>query len=91
MVSSTWKTAMFIDGNKEKLARDMSLGQGETLDVLAQLLGLRDDHKSSFYRLTKDNFATIFPSDTATTDEVLVELKQVLGQDAELSRYSTLI
>src|SRR5258705_145254 len=34
MVKSTWKTSMFIDGNKERLARDMAIGGGETLDSL---------------------------------------------------------
>src|SRR5881392_1024005 len=33
-VKSSWKTALFIDGNKEQLARDMSVGSGETLDSL---------------------------------------------------------
>lgn len=37
-VSSNWKTAMYIDGNKSKLARDMSKGSGESLESLAQLL-----------------------------------------------------
>jgi len=91
VVSSNWKTALFIDGNKEKLARDMSMGQGETLDSLAQLIGVQDQHKSSFFRLAKENFGTIFATDTATTDQVLAGLKQVLAKDAELSRYSTLI
>ena len=38
VVSSNWKTAMFIDGNKSQLARDAASGQGETLDALAALL-----------------------------------------------------
>src|SRR5688572_19648643 len=46
VVKSNWKTAMFIDGNKEKLARDMSIGSGETLDSLASLIGVRDDQKA---------------------------------------------
>src|SRR6266850_7731659 len=28
-VKSNWKTSLFIDGNKGKLARDMSVGSGE--------------------------------------------------------------
>ena len=30
VVSSNWKTALFIDGNKSQLARDAASGQGET-------------------------------------------------------------
>ena len=40
-VRSNWKTALFIDGNKEQLARDISVGSGETLDSLALLMGSR--------------------------------------------------
>src|SRR5574343_228488 len=38
VVSSNWKTALFIDGNKSQLARDAASGQGETLEAPAALL-----------------------------------------------------
>lgn len=91
MVTSNWKTALFIDGNKEKLARDMSMGGGETLDSLAQLIGVQDQHKPSFFRLAKHEFGTIFASDSASTEQVMAGLKRALANDAELSRYSTSI
>ena len=53
-VRSTWKTAMFIDGNKERLARDMSIGNGETLDSLAHLIGVRDEHRATFNRVVAE-------------------------------------
>ncbi|MFL6622587.1 MAG: DUF3015 domain-containing protein [Sulfurifustaceae bacterium] len=91
VVKSTWKTAMFIDGNKEKLARDMSIGNGETLEALAKLMGVRDEDKSAFFLATKDNFARIFASDNASTDQILVSLKQVLVESRNLSTYSAAI
>jgi hypothetical protein len=91
VVSSTWKTALFIDGNKERLARDMSMGDGETLDALAKLIGVRDEHKAGFFRATKENFGTIFASESASTDQVLAGLKQVLAANNNLSGYSTQI
>lgn len=91
MVTSNWKTALFIDGNKERLARDMSIGDGETLDALAKLIGVRDEHKAGFFRATKENFGAIFASESASTDQVLSGLKQVLAANTELSGYSTQI
>ncbi|BAV34235.1 signal peptide protein [Sulfuricaulis limicola] len=88
VVKSDWKTAMFIDGNKEKLARDMSTGSGESLESLAKLIGVQDQHKPAFFQATKENFAKIFSSDNATTDQVLASLKQVLASDSELAQYS---
>lgn len=91
VVKSNWKTAMFIDGNKEKLARDMSLGTGETLDSLAKLIGVRDEDKSAFVSVTKENFGRIFSSESASTDQILVSLKQVLSESSSLAGYSTSI
>lgn len=91
VVKSNWKTAMFIDGNKEKLARDMSTGSGEALESLAKLIGIQDQHKAAFFKATKDNFARIFASDSVTTDQVVVSLKQVLAADSELVQYSQTI
>lgn len=88
VVKSTWKTAMFIDGNKDKLARDMSTGSGEALESLAKLIGIQDQDKAAFFRATKDNFARIFASENPTTDQVLASLKQVLAADSELAQYS---
>lgn len=91
LVSSNWKTAMFIDGNKEKLARDMSVGGGETLDALAKLIGIRDEDKATFFQVAKDNFGTIFSADAVTAEQILAGLKQAMATDAQLSPYSTLI
>lgn len=90
-VSSTWKTAMFIDGNKDKLAQDMSKGSGESLQSLAQLIGIKDADKAAFYRATKENFAQIFGSEQASADQIAAGLKQVLAADSSLAQYSAAI
>jgi len=88
VVRSNWKTAMFIDGNKEKLARDMSVGEGEALDSLAALVGVRPEHKAAFSMTTKENFGRIFASEHASTEEIVAGLKQVLAESETLSIYS---
>jgi hypothetical protein len=90
-VSSTWKTAMYIDGNKSKLAMDMSKGSGESLESLAQLIGVKEADKAAFYRATKENFAQIFSSEQASADQIAVALKQVLAADSTLSQYTAAI
>jgi hypothetical protein len=91
VVNSSWKTAMFIDGNKSKLARDMSTGSGETLESLANLIGVQEQDKAAFFRATKDNFARIFPSADPTTDQVVASLKQVLSTNEQLEQYARAI
>jgi len=87
-VRSTWKTAMFIDGNKERLARDMSVGEGEALESLAHLLGVQEADRAAFNRIARDNMHRIFPSDNAGTEQVVSELRAVLMSDAKLARYT---
>jgi hypothetical protein len=90
VVKSNWKMAMFIDGNIDQLARDMSKGSGETLDNLATLIGVRAEHRAEFNRVTKENFSRIFAADV-TTRQVMAALKEVLSKDAELAQYSATI
>lgn len=86
-VSSNWKTSMFIDQNREKLARDMSAGGGETLASLEHLLGVQEQDRAAFARVAKNNVERIFPSDAVSTEQVMVALRQALAGDAALSRY----
>jgi len=86
-VRSTWKTAMFIDGNKERLARDMSVGSGEALDSLAHLLGVEAADRAAFNRVARDHMQSIFPSENAGTEQILSGLRQALASDAKLGRY----
>src|SRR5215472_4126652 len=90
VVKSAWKTAMFIDGNKDRLARDMSVGNGETLDSLAHLIGVREEDRAAFDRAMQANVSLIFPSGS-TTGESVVALKQVLSSDRELAHYAAKI
>ena len=90
-VTSTWKTTMFIDGNKERLARDMSIGNGETLDSLAHLIGVQDEHRAKFNRALQENLSRIFPSENVATEQIVVALKDVLASDRELAQYAASI
>lgn len=87
VVHSNMKTAMFIRDNKDQLARDMSVGSGETLAALSHLLGVQTQDQAAFNRLTKDNVARIFSTDSVATDQVVASLRDVLASDATLSRY----
>ncbi len=86
-VTSSMKTAMFIEDNKQQLARDMSVGNGEALASLAHLMGVKAEDQAEFNRVTKDNVARIFATDTVATKEVVGALREVLASDATLSQY----
>jgi hypothetical protein len=85
-VKSSWKTALFIDGNKEMLARDMSVGSGETLDSLAHLMGVEAQDRDAFNRVAKENLWKIFAADS--TNDIMANFRLVLAADAQLARYT---
>ncbi|MCC6302034.1 MAG: DUF3015 domain-containing protein [Gammaproteobacteria bacterium] len=91
VVAQPVKVAMFIDTNLDKLAYDMAVGQGETLDSLANLIGMEGSDKAAFFELAKANYAEIIPSDRANTQDVIAALNQVLAQNGELAKYAHLV
>ena len=90
-VSSSWETAMFIDGNKKALARESAAGQGETLDALASLIGVDAQDKTAFIQLAQDNFTRIFPSADVTAAEIQISLREVVAANSQLKKYATAI
>lgn len=88
VVSSQWKTAAFIDANMNRLALDMSRGEGESLSSLASLVGVSAGDTAAFNGTVQKNFSQIFSSPTASSNDVAAGLKNVLAQDAALARYS---
>jgi Protein of unknown function (DUF3015) len=85
-VKSSWKTALFIDGNKEMLARDMSVGSGETLDSLAHLMGVEAQDRAAFNQVAKENLSKIFAADS--TADIMTSFRQVLSGNEQLARYT---
>ena len=50
---------VFIQNNREKLANDISRGQGETLEAYLKLIGAEAANK----KVLQQNFATLFAAD----------------------------
>jgi hypothetical protein len=86
MVSSSWKSAMFIDGNKLTLARDAAAGKGESLEALASVMGVKSEDKAALFSTLKDQFAVVFADEA-----VAANLKKVLASDARLAGYAATI
>jgi hypothetical protein len=85
-IKSSWKTSLFIDGNKEQLARDMSVGSGETLDSLAHLMGVEAQDRAAFNQVAKENLWKIFAADS--TADIVANFRQVLAANEQLARYT---
>ena len=82
-VASPSKMAMFMGENMNKLAMDMSRGQGETLTTLAGLKGVDPADRAHFYAVTQANVGRIFVSDDVTAGEALQGLELGAGRGSD--------
>jgi len=82
------RIAQFTGDNLEKLARDMAVGDGESLNSLASLWEVETQDKPAFFKATQTHFAQIFPNENVTSKDVLLSLNNVLAADPALKRYN---
>jgi hypothetical protein len=88
VISSRARLSMFMGTSADRLARDMSVGHGEVLNVLADLMGIKEQDKSLFFQTTHANFSIIFAADHKTTGQVLAALQEVMAKDTILAAYT---
>ena len=86
-VTADARINMYASANIDQLASDMASGRGESLDTLAQLIGVEDADKPAFFSLAKRNFGALFPSDQVSAGEMIGSLKGLMADDAQLSQY----
>jgi hypothetical protein len=82
-LSSAQATRIFIEANREALAKDISRGSGETIGTLTWISGCADS-RAVGARLQK-NFRAIFPNETVSNDDVTATLLSTLKGDASLA------
>ncbi|MFH7806815.1 MULTISPECIES: DUF3015 family protein [unclassified Acinetobacter] len=83
----TAQAVTFTNENAESLARDMAVGEGESLNVLAELLNIRAQDKARFFAVSKQNFAKIYAAENHDSLQVLASLQAVMAKDEVLKAY----
>ena len=81
----TAQAVTFTNENAETLARDMAVGEGESLNVLAELLNIKSQDKARFFAVSKQNFSEI--SENQNSLQFLASLQTVMAQDEVLKAY----
>ena len=87
-VTSSAKLALFIDGNMDNLARDISQGQGETLSTLAEVWGVEKQDQATFNEVAQANFSKVFTSENVTSQAVLENLNNLMSANKQLATYT---
>ncbi|NHC02535.1 DUF3015 family protein [Acinetobacter sp. 187] len=83
----TAQAVTFTNENAETLARDMAVGQGESLNVLAELLNIKSEDKARFFAVSKQNFSEIYSDKNQDSLQVLASLQAVMAKDDVLKAY----
>lgn len=90
VITASARTSLFASANIDRLAREMAMGEGETLETLAHLMGIENADHAAFFELTKSHFGQIFHADEVTAGDMLVQIDRLMSDDSRLARYATL-
>jgi hypothetical protein len=77
----------FIDANLEQIAADTARGDGETLQALADVIGIEQADQPHFKAQMQANFDTLFPGEQTTSGQTYNGVVTVMAKDAALSKY----
>ena len=75
-------TKNFVDANREVLAKDISRGSGEAIGALAVINACADSAKIG--PALQKNFQVIFPTESATNEQVTDAILKTLHSDPSL-------
>ncbi len=79
----TQRTQVFVEANRETLAKDISRGQGETIVNLAAIAGCGD--ADAVGATLQSHFQAIFPDEKTPSPQVTQSLLETLKADASLA------
>ena len=76
----------FMNDNMDQLAADSARGQGETLDALAQVMGVEAADTAAFRATVQSNFDSMFTTEV-TAGDAFRSLTEAMSQDKALQKY----
>ncbi len=74
---------VFIEANREALAKDISRGSGETIGTLTWISGCSDSR--SVGAKLQQNFTSIFPDEKVSNEKVTATIRETLKGDKALA------
>mgnify|MGYP001143080289 CR=1 FL=1 len=75
--------ALFIEVNREALAKDVSRGSGETISNLSAIMGCSDS--KAVGTVLQKNFKAIFPNQSVSTDSITDSIFSTIGKEKTLA------
>ena len=77
----------FIEENIDLIAMESASGKGETIEALAELIGISDTDKRTFELALHSNFDALFPSEETSSGQVYDSLVHIMAHNPRLAKY----
>ena len=78
-IASNTRIQQYVADNMDQLATDIAVGQGESLNALADLMNVPSKDRSVLYTNLQSHFEQIFSSSHVTSTEVVGNLDKVIN------------
>jgi hypothetical protein len=87
LVQTDREVQYFVELNNDDLSRQMARGEGEKLQVLAQLNGCDNSQgQKAFFEMTKKSYSQIYPTAEEKAQDVIVRIKSEMKNNTEVQR-----
>ncbi|TYK66771.1 DUF3015 family protein [Colwellia echini] len=72
----------------DEFSEDVARGNGEAITAVAVSLGVSEEDRPLFKSTLHNNFNTLFPSENATTEQVVTSMFTLMKNDSTLVKYT---
>lgn len=78
---------VWFDNVLDEYSTDVAMGQGETLNAVAVMIGVQPEDRDHFGQLMHKNFSQLFPTTDISSQEVMDSMITLMSEDSTLDKY----
>lgn len=78
---------VWFDNVIEEYSTDVAVGEGETLQAVAVMVGVDQQDREHFGQVMHANFSNLFPDTEVSSQEVFNSMLELMASDSILSKY----
>ncbi len=71
----------------DEFSEDVARGEGDAMNTVAVVYGVEAQDRETFAKVMHENFATLFPNEDVTAEDMIASIEEVMKNDATLNKY----
>lgn len=83
----TYGGASMVGSIMGEFSEDVARGDGDAMNAVAVAYGVDKQDRDTFAKVMHENFATIFPNEDVTAEDMIASIEKVMKADATLAKY----